>query len=155
MTATSRSGQSVGFRLVTLVVIVLLIAAIIALAIWRPDFRDLPGSAALGASNDEPFVAVANGDPTAGRAAIEYYGCITCHTIPGVPGAEGHVGPPLTDWADRVYIAGLLTNTPEHLVSFLVNPQAVLPGGAMPVMGVTEDEARDIAAYLYTLRGRR
>ena len=155
MTATSRSGQSAGFRLVTLVVVVLLVAAAIALAIWRPALRDLPGATVLGASNDEPYVAVANGDPEAGRTAIEHYGCITCHTIPGIPGAEGHVGPPLNEWADRVYIAGLLTNTPDHLVTFLVNPQAVLPGGAMPVMGVTPDEARDIAAYLYTLRGRR
>ncbi len=92
------------------------------------------------------------GDPEVGRIAIEVYGCGSCHTIPGVPGANSLVGPPLNAWADRQYIAGTLTNEPANLISWIQYPQAIEPGTAMPNMGVTEDDAEDIAAYLYTLR---
>ncbi|HSJ59408.1 MAG TPA: c-type cytochrome [Anaerolineae bacterium] len=95
---------------------------------------------------------VVDGDPHQGEAAIRRYGCPACHTIPGVAGADGVVGPPLSFWADRVYIAGLLENSADNLTHFIRNPQEVVPGGAMPDMGVTEEDARHIAAYLYTLR---
>ncbi len=49
-------------------------------------------------------------------------------------------------------IAGLLPNTPENLEAWLENPQAIVPGNAMPNMELKKDEARDIATYLYTLR---
>ena len=55
------------------------------------------------------------GDPIAGRDKIRHYGCHGCHTIPGIAGADAMVGPPLTHWARRVYIAGELPNTPENL----------------------------------------
>jgi cytochrome c len=98
---------------------------------------------------------VVGGDPERGRQAIQDYGCQACHTIPNVPRADATVGPPLNDWADRHYIAGRLTNTPENLILWLRFPQEVDPGNAMPDMGVTEQDARDISAYLYTLqRGR-
>jgi cytochrome c1 len=80
------------------------------------------------------------------------YGCGACHVIPGVTGAGGIVGPPLNNWSRRVYIAGNLPNTPENLVRWIRHPQAVEPGTAMPDLGVTEADARDIAAYLYSLR---
>lgn len=80
------------------------------------------------------------------------YGCGACHVIPGVTGATGMVGPPLDGWSRRVYIAGNLQNTPENLVHWIRQPQAVEPGTAMPDLGVTEADARDIAAYLYSLR---
>ena len=92
------------------------------------------------------------GDPQQGRQALQDYGCHSCHTIPGVPRANATVGPPLNDWADRHYIAGRLPNTPENLLLFVQFPQTVSPGIAMPDMGVTEQDARDIGAYLYTLR---
>ncbi|HSJ56223.1 MAG TPA: c-type cytochrome, partial [Anaerolineae bacterium] len=98
---------------------------------------------------------VVGGDPSRGRDAIERYGCPACHTIPGIPDADGVVGPPLFFWADRVYIAGLLHNEPENLVRWIQDPQSVLPGVAMPDMGVTDEDARDIAAYLYTLSKTR
>lgn len=99
-----------------------------------------------------PVWAVAGGDPQRGPKLITAFGCGGCHTVPGVRGANGNVGPPLTRFGDRTYIAGMLRNTPANLVRWIRDPQAVVPGNAMPNMGVTEAEARDIAAYLYTLR---
>ena len=75
--------------------------------------------------------------------------------IPGVPAAEGRVGPPLTDLADRTFIAGRLRNEPSALVRWIREPRAVDPNTAMPNLGVTDRDARDIAAYLYTLGGSR
>jgi cytochrome c2 len=92
------------------------------------------------------------GDPDRGRWALRKYGCASCHTIPGVKGAHGLVGPPLTRIASRVYLAGHLPNTPENMIRWVQHPRKVHPPTAMPEMGVTEPEARDIAAYLYTLR---
>lgn len=95
---------------------------------------------------------VVGGDPERGRQLIGTYGCGSCHVIPGVPGARGRVGPPLEGMAQRVFIAGQLTNVPENMVRWIENPQAVEPGTAMPDLGVSSGEARDIAAYLYTLK---
>jgi cytochrome c len=94
-------------------------------------------------------------NPDRGWQAIQDYGCIACHTIPGVPRADALVGPPLTHWAERSYIAGRLTNTPENLILWIQFPQSVDPGNAMPDMGVADQDARNIAAYLYTLRRGR
>lgn len=92
------------------------------------------------------------GDPVRGRAAIRAYGCHTCHEIPGVPGAAGRVGPSLEGVAVRMILAGRLPNDPENLMAWIRHPQRVQPGTVMPEMGVSEEAARDIAAYLYTLR---
>jgi cytochrome c2 len=96
--------------------------------------------------------ALTGGDVEAGRAAVKTYGCDACHTIPGVVDARGLVGPPLTQIANRIYIGGVLTNTPDNLIKWIQNPPDVDPRTAMPNLGVHETEARDIAAYLYTLR---
>ncbi|WP_158266867.1 cytochrome c oxidase assembly protein [Alsobacter soli] len=103
----------------------------------------------------EPREAQANlglGDAKKGAALIADIGCGSCHTIPGVGGADGLVGPPLAQMGQRVYIAGMLRNTPENMVLWLRNPQAVVPGNVMPNMRLSETDARDIAAYLATLR---
>ena len=99
----------------------------------------------------EPAVHVAGGDAARGRSYVAQYGCGTCHVIPGVAGADGLVGAPLTRFATRRYVAGALLNTPDNLVLWLVDPQAVEPGTTMPALGVPEAHARDMAAYLYTL----
>jgi cytochrome c oxidase assembly factor CtaG/cytochrome c2 len=91
------------------------------------------------------------GDPDAGRAAIRRYGCGSCHEIRGVPGAAGNVGPPLTGLVKRAYVAGNLTNDPDHLEAWIRNPQHLHPPTAMPDTGVTSRDARDMAAYLYSL----
>lgn len=92
------------------------------------------------------------GDPKHGIALIRQNGCGTCHVIPGVEGADGLVGPPLTMMGRRIYIAGVSRNTPENMTAWLQNPQAVVPGNAMPNMGLSRKDALDVAAYLYTLR---
>ncbi|MGH2353832.1 MAG: c-type cytochrome [Chloroflexota bacterium] len=102
---------------------------------------------------EAPVYEVPGGMPAQGRLILrQTYGCGACHVIPGVPGARGAVGPPLTSFAGRTVIAGRLPNTPENLIRWIMNPQAVDPLTAMPDVGVTEADARDIAAYLYTLR---
>ncbi len=95
---------------------------------------------------------VADGDTVRGRQLISDYGCGTCHHIPTIPNANAWVGPPLTKWAQRSYIAGTLPNTPENLVIWLQDPQALHNNSAMPNLGISAQEARDISAYLYTLR---
>ena len=98
-------------------------------------------------------MTVEGGDAGAGKALAEQYGCGTCHTIPGVPGAAANVGPPLQHLAHQSYIAGVLPNQPENLVRWIMDPPAVDPRTAMPDLGVSERHARDIAAFLYTLEG--
>ena len=90
-------------------------------------------------------------DADAGRRAIDKYLCVTCHRIPGVTGADKEVGPSLHGIARRRYLAGELPNTPENMVEWLQHPQRIRPDSAMPELGVTAHDARDIAAYLYTL----
>ncbi len=92
------------------------------------------------------------GDAAAGVNAIRHYGCQGCHEIPGLNGPRGVVGPPLSHMANRVYVAGELPNTPENLMHWIQRPHEIHPHTAMPEMGVTEKDSRDIAAYLYTLK---
>lgn len=79
-------------------------------------------------------------------------GCGQCHVIPGVPDAVGRSGPPLTDFGVHTTVAGLLPNTPDSLTRWIRDPQSVLPGNVMPDMGLTQQQARDAAAYLHALR---
>jgi cytochrome c2 len=114
-------------------------------------------AASLGGCGDEPVRAAPpaprpGGDPERGAALIRDYGCGACHVIPGVRDASGLIGPPLNTWSRRAYIAGEVPNAPDNLVRWLVNPPAIEPGTAMPVLGLAADQARDVAAYLYTLR---
>jgi cytochrome c len=94
---------------------------------------------------------VPGGNPKDGEALIEQFGCGSCHTIPGVRGADAKVGPPLTDWSERGFIAGELSNNGPNLIRWIVDPKLVEPDTAMPELGVSEAQARDIAAYLFTL----
>lgn len=92
------------------------------------------------------------GDPKAGVGIIIRQACGSCHQIPGVQQAIGLVGPPLGGIAARVYLAGHILNTPDNMITWLRFPQTVVPGNPMPDMGLDETEARDVAAYLYTMR---
>jgi len=92
------------------------------------------------------------GDAARGASRIAAEGCGACHTIPGIGGADALVGPPLTHFSRRVYIAGMLQNTPDNLVTWIRHPQQVVPGNAMPDMGINEKDARDIAAYLTSIQ---
>jgi cytochrome c len=97
---------------------------------------------------------VPDGDPVQGQQLVYDYGCGTCHTVPGVRGAEGKVGPYLGLFGQQSHIAGNLPNTPENLVRWIMFPQQVEPGTAMPNLDVTSKDARHIAAYLYTVASR-
>lgn len=94
-------------------------------------------------------IALTDGDPSRAPAHILRFGCAGCHEIPGIRGPAGRVGPPLDDIARRVYVAGMVTNTPENMVAWIVDPRAINPKTAMPVTGISRREARDVAAYLY------
>ncbi|HEX8602108.1 MAG TPA: c-type cytochrome, partial [Pseudoduganella sp.] len=83
-----------------------------------------------------------------GRMALAQYACHACHTIPGVTGPETFVGPPLEGLSQRKYVAGILPNSADNLVRWIRAPQAVHPQSAMPDLGVSERDARDMAAYL-------
>lgn len=99
-----------------------------------------------------PEHQVAGGDPVRGRAVIGAVGCGTCHAIPGVPGARGTVGPPLDAFARRTFIAGVAPNRPSVLIEWVRAAPDIAPGTAMPHLPLSDDQARDVAAYLYTLR---
>lgn len=92
------------------------------------------------------------GDPKGGAVVITREGCGSCHEIPGVVDADGQAGPPLTHFARRTLIAGVLPNTPSNLVLWLKTPQTVVPGNAMPNMGLSDGQAKDVATYLYTIK---
>lgn len=92
------------------------------------------------------------GDPARGRSLAQSYGCGSCHSIPGVRGADSLVGPPLVAFGRRSFIAGTLTNSGPNLARWIADPQGVRPGTAMPDLDVGPEDAADIAAYLLSLR---
>lgn len=114
---------------------------------YRRDEDDPPPATPL--EKVQPAARV--GDARAGRDALQQYLCVTCHAIPGVPGAWNHVGPALDQMGQRPYIAGVLPNTPANMERWLRKPTDVKPGTAMPDLGVSEQDAKDIAAFLRTM----
>ena len=91
------------------------------------------------------------GDSPRGKIMIERYGCPACHEIPHVSGA-GMVGPPLDHMAARHYLAGHFPNVPQNMVQWIRFPTQLKPHTSRPDLGVNDRDARDIAAFLYTLR---
>ena len=110
-------------------------------------------SFALLACAGDPAVStwVTGGDPELGKVVISTMGCGACHVVPGVRGAIGKTGPPLTDFGRRQYIAGRLVNEPENLVAWILDPRAIDSATAMPTLGLNPTQARNAAAYLLTL----
>jgi mono/diheme cytochrome c family protein len=94
---------------------------------------------------------ITDGDARQGLATLKKYECTVCHVIPGVRGAQGYVGPSLAAYQRNLYIAGKYPNTPAYLIPWIMDAPALAPLTAMPSLGLSVDEARDIAAYLYTL----
>lgn len=114
----------------------------------------LAATISLGACSGDkaPTVRTGQGNPDLGMRAMERHGCGSCHTIPGVRGADALVGPPLTHFGRRTFIAGRLANNEQNLARWVMDPQQVEPGTAMPDLGVSPEDARNIAAYLEQLR---
>lgn len=88
-------------------------------------------------------------DASRGKAAIERVGCASCHSIPGIRWPKGKGAPALEGLAERALIAGRIPNEPQLLARFVRNAPAVAPGTTMPSMPLSEQESRDVAAYLY------
>ena len=102
--------------------------------------------------DERSAMRVVGGDAQRGRLGLREHSCTSCHAVPGERGPRAQVGPPLTQFGRRTNIGGSLPNHPEQLVRFIMNAPRELPGTGMPDLPVNEAEARDMAAYLYTLR---
>lgn len=123
----------------------LLLAAVVLVAVAIGA-----GSYALGrAKSINVARAMTGGDPSRAPDLIRRYGCAGCHEIPGIYGGDGQVGGSLAGLRKRVYVGGVVNNTPDNLLRWIILPQQFSPRSAMPPTGITESEARDVAAYLY------
>jgi len=132
-------------RLIASIVLIIVIVCAVAIAI--------------GASYDhqqsiEDYAAAqtGGGNPRTGRELISLYGCASCHTIPGIHGADAHVGPPLDHIAIRSYIGVGLRNNPQNMMQWIQHARDLDNHAAMPNLHINQKDARDIAAYLYTLK---
>lgn len=116
----------------------------------------LPACAALLGGCEEapvpPARELVQGNSEAGRALIHDVACGVCHVIPGVPGARGAVGPSLDGFAQRSFIGGITPNRPANLMRWVRDAPALSPETAMPPMPLSEEQAVDVVAYLYSLR---
>ena len=127
----------------------------------RPTRRAVPlalsvllSGSLLAGCGQKDTAALVNfpGDAQRGKMLIEQYGCGGCHDIPEAANANGNVGPPLSRVGSRGFIAGFINNSPDNMAQWIEDPQKALPGNAMPSMGISRKDARDITAFLYTLR---
>jgi len=98
-----------------------------------------------------PALYVAGANSERGRNLIREKSCGACHIVPGVRGAVGEVGPRLDRMKSQAYVAGMLPNNPQNLTRWIAHPKEVNPRTAMPDLGLSDQDARDIAAYLYSL----
>jgi cytochrome c2 len=118
---------------------------------WRPLAILLSVSLLAACSKTPPKTEpITGGDPRHGRELLARYGCASCHKIKGIAHAESQVGPPLDEIRSRGYIAGVLPHSADNLMKWIRHPRENVPNTAMPDLGVTEAEARDMAAYLYS-----
>lgn len=102
-------------------------------------------------SSQDARVEEAGGNVARGEDLVRSHGCVACHSVPGMASVQDGYGPNLDGFANNRLIAGAVDNDPDTLIQFLMAPQSMVPGSAMPTLGLTEDEARDIASWLYTL----
>lgn len=100
------------------------------------------------------LAACSRSEPHAQAKQLIAEHCAACHQVPGVTGANGRVGPSLAGIARQQIIAGHFANTRPTLTRWVESPQQMLPGNAMPDMQLSHEQAREIAAYLYTLEKR-
>lgn len=132
-------NRNVAGILIWLVLPTILLSGVITYDLVRRGFQRHP------LDTDWP---ISGANAERGRELTARYGCGACHVIPGVPDAFGRVGPKLEDFGNQMYIAGVMMNTPSNLERWIREPRVVNPRTAMPDLNVTEQDARDIAAYL-------
>lgn len=145
MTSRQAGEPGGGFLADGLVLSAVLAAVFAGAIVWRVVTAGPVTSASLSPA------LVEGGDAARGAELFISYGCGTCHAAPGLGGARGTVGPSLAGFARRSFIAGQVANVPDNLVQWIVVPDSIAPGTAMPTIGVSEEDARQIAAFLYTL----
>src|SRR6195256_223301 len=132
------SSALVKYRWPCLGAMALLVASVAAVGMtWKAQHQ-----------SNSVAMAMTGGDLARAPDIIRRYGCAGCHTIPGIPGGDGQGGGPLSDIKPRVYVGGVLPNSPDNLVRWIASPQAFSPRSAMPATGISEAEARDVAAFL-------
>jgi len=91
-------------------------------------------------------------DARAGATLITRYACGSCHAISGIEEADGMVGPSLKHFASQKMLAGVLPNTPQNVARFIRTPRAFVRDSVMPDQDLTDEQARDVAAYLLTFK---
>lgn len=123
---------------------------VVVLALFAIAIGVMVNHRAARAQQRDRAEALTGGDAARGVALFEAKGCGGCHALKGVPQATGMVGPPLDGVAGRAVIAGVLENTPENLAQWIRDPQGVVPGNAMPNLAMSHQNAKDIAAFLYS-----
>lgn len=109
------------------------------------------GAAACEPNRIEAARALTGGDPERGRELARRYSCGSCHFIPGLSEDPGKLGPTLAGVARREKLGGQVANTPENMTQWIRDPHAMKRGSTMPKLGVSSDDARDLAAFMYTL----
>ena len=144
MSLASQSSQSVWIARIALVVAA--ICSPIVFDYWWRGLHRHP---------KPPVWSVSGGQAGRGPAAFRRYGCTSCHTIPGLRDATGRVGPQLAGIGEQSYLGGVVANGPENMIAWLKNPRRFSPETAMPNLGVTDEDARDMAAYLYEFSSQR
>ena len=86
-----------------------------------------------------------------GKAIFASGACVACHTIRGV--SAGVLGPDLTTFGSRrTLAAGMFPSTAATVAAWVKDPIALKPGSKMPALGLTDDQARAVAAYLMSLK---
>lgn len=116
---------------------------------WRHLLLTVAAASLVGVACGGDPTAAAAGDPARGKELFSEYGCVACHAIERVRGADARVGPRLDDLASQRIIAGVLPNTRENLARWIQDPTAVDPRTAMPDVGVTDEDVADLVAFLY------
>lgn len=119
----------------------------------KPGLALLAIVALLCACDRQAAVPQPGADPAArerGRTLLAAYGCVACHHIKGMDTSQRTAGPPLNRIADNSYIAGVVPNNAEALARWIMAPRRISPGTAMPDLGVSAEEARAMAVYLYS-----
>ena len=114
----------------------------------------LAASLAVPACDGPPDIAprIESANPDRGRLLAVSKGCASCHNFPDVRWPRGGLGPPLAGFADQGLIAGRLPNQPGYLMRFIRDAPAFVPQGAMPATPMSDQDAKDVTAYLLTLR---